>query len=313
MNCFTLRLATVLMPWVLGSLLITATRAQEKPTPRQPSGTVGEVLLRAGYAKVPLASPTKPLVLIEVEIGGKPFRFLLDTGASRTVVCAPSMKAARINLPITDEKATVAWGIDGKNTTGKLVQVDALVLRGVKSAPFQAFLLDKPLTCDNSDLANPKNCDGVLGGDLLDYFAAVVDYGDLALYIIDPVERESGLQGEWSCGSLVIEGLPQKEETLKLWGLNILGKRVDFRAAEHFRNLKLTLSSLSVSPRQMKWPIDEKAGFHWIYKLEQDTLTLCGQVTGEKVLSMPTEFKSTKENGYIVITFKRVVAEKPKK
>jgi uncharacterized protein (TIGR03067 family) len=40
-----------------------------------------------------------------------------------------------------------------------------------------------------------------------------------------------------------------------------------------------------------------------IYKLEGDTFTDCFNVAGEK---RPTEFKSTKENGSTLITYKRV-------
>ena len=47
-----------------------------------------------------------------------------------------------------------------------------------------------------------------------------------------------------------------------------------------------------------------------IYELKDNKLRMCFVEAGK---ARPTEFKSTKENGYTVITFKRVVADKPKK
>src|SRR5260221_14475239 len=69
------------------------------------------LLLTIGVTAFSLASPERPLLLIPVEVNGKgPYRFVLDTGASMTVLSA---ELAR-ELGVRGEKSAVGMGAGGK-------------------------------------------------------------------------------------------------------------------------------------------------------------------------------------------------------
>ncbi len=116
-------------------------------------------------------TPIKPLLRIPVHINGRgPFPFVLDTGASASLVS--DQIAKQLNLP--DQGAATFSGCAG-NAPGRFVQIESLAIGSalipqVKVAAGGGFLEAA------SQQAGAK-LDGVLGYDFLKNFRVQIDFG----------------------------------------------------------------------------------------------------------------------------------------
>lgn len=117
-------------------------------------------------------------IFIKARINGKKARFLVDTGASRTVVDQNRIlryfKADEANF---EKLEALSAGL-GTNTMEshtiilRSLSFGRLVLKNYKTA-----VLDLSHVNDSYRIMKLKKIDGVIGGDLLHRMRAVIDYG----------------------------------------------------------------------------------------------------------------------------------------
>jgi uncharacterized protein (TIGR03067 family) len=119
------------------------------------------------------------------------------------------------------------------------------------------------------------------------------------------------LQGRWSATSLQVRGRSMTAgelENLK-FALEIKGTQVTFGPAAASRQGQVRVDP-SRMPRAMDITVKDEAGktkvLLAIYKLEQDTLTLC-LPTSPEVPSRPAEFESSPESNTTLVVLRRVV------
>ena len=108
-------------------------------------------------------------------INGKTARFVVDTGASRTVFDKDKI-LNYINNPEFSEKEGLSAGIGGTDISSFIFNIEELCLGDLKITDYQAVAMD--LSNINSSYAMIKlpPIDGVLGGDLLVKYKAVISY-----------------------------------------------------------------------------------------------------------------------------------------
>jgi hypothetical protein len=119
-----------------------------------------------------------PLVVVPVTINNHgPYKFLLDTGASNTVLSAAVADALGIPMGRTEVMFSAAGNLRVNLRTLKTLQAGAALLEDVRIA-----VADFPLM-------KSLNVDGILGGDYLSRFKVSIDY-DNQIVDIEPFAPE---------------------------------------------------------------------------------------------------------------------------
>jgi hypothetical protein len=165
--------------------------ARTKACARPPSSSraLRSFLEARGYRGVPLERNAVGHFQLRGSASGRPALFILDTGASHTVLDRRGLAAFGLKETKTKEKA------GGLGTTVQAVsraRAKSLVLGGVEAGPRVVGAID--LSTVNAALTGHRAeaVDGVVGGDLLSAHAAVIDYAGRVLYLRSPRSKVEG-------------------------------------------------------------------------------------------------------------------------
>jgi hypothetical protein len=138
---------------------------------------------------------TLPLELVPIEqdgyhlfisgrINGKKARFMVDTGASRSVVDQDRILSFFNPGKMVSEKIDIpSVGLGTNSMTGTIILLDSLSFRRLILKNYKIVALDLSHVNQSFHLLKMKKIDGVLGGDLLHRMNAVIDYRKLDLKI----------------------------------------------------------------------------------------------------------------------------------
>jgi hypothetical protein len=118
--------------------------------------------------------------LVEVVIFNKPFILVLDTGASKTAFDETQLMLANnaMSLAISEHLST---GLGTNTMASSTASIHDMQIGNLKIAGFEVAVLDLS-TINNAyrQLGHPEVL-GVLGGDILMKYKAVINYGKQAL------------------------------------------------------------------------------------------------------------------------------------
>ncbi|RYY36747.1 MAG: clan AA aspartic protease [Sphingobacteriaceae bacterium] len=114
--------------------------------------------------------------LIDIKLFGKKFKLVLDTGASRTALDNTLLRQAKTDMLIsaTDKLST---GLGTNTMESFTVIIEDMRIGRLKVAPFEAAVLDLSTINIAYEQLNHPQVLGVLGGDVLTKYQAVIDYG----------------------------------------------------------------------------------------------------------------------------------------
>ena len=124
-------------------------------------------------------------LLVEAVVFGQNFKLVLDTGASKTVFDQSMLMEAKPELAI-EQSNRLSTGLGTNSMTSFTTLISDLQIGDLHFPPFQVAVLD--LTTINyayEQLNHPKVL-GVLGGDLLMNYRAVIDYSEQTLVMTEP-------------------------------------------------------------------------------------------------------------------------------
>jgi predicted aspartyl protease len=116
-------------------------------------------------------------IFIKARINGKPARFLVDTGASRTVV-----DHARVLRFVPPEEAgfekleAFSAGLGTNTMESHTILLHSLSFGRLVLKNYKTAVLDLSHVNDSYKIMKMKKIDGVIGGDLLHRLKAVIDY-----------------------------------------------------------------------------------------------------------------------------------------
>ena len=122
--------------------------------------------------------------LIEVDIFGSAFILVVDTGASKTVFDQEIVKRTHESI-ILNESERLSTGLGTNSMVSSTTLINDLKLGGFLIPEFEAAVLDlSTINIAYRQLGHPEVL-GVLGGDILMKYNAVIDYGksELSLFI----------------------------------------------------------------------------------------------------------------------------------
>ena len=141
--------------------------------------TIDAFILSKGFIKVPLQKNGVGHFELSGKFNGKPARFILDTGASQTVL--DKERAQGFDLAYETETQT-AGGLGtasfetsiSKNNT---LEIDKLSLNDITVAALDLSHVNKALISQDAEPV-----DGVLGADVLSRTNAIINYGLEVVY-----------------------------------------------------------------------------------------------------------------------------------
>src|SRR5262245_39488953 len=133
-------------------------------------------------------------LLVKAEINRKKLHLILDTGASQTVFDKKRMEAILGHNRFRKAKG-YSTGLGTQSMESHLVRITDLKMPGALIKSVQAVLLDLSHVNSAYSMMKMKTIDGVLGGDILQKYNAVIDYGKMELTLqggrgIKPVEKK---------------------------------------------------------------------------------------------------------------------------
>lgn len=148
--------------------------------------TLDHLLEGAGYASVPLSRTPVGHLGVDAVVNGTVARFLIDTGASATVVDRDS--ATRWSLPLdTGSEPAVGCSAAGAQ---EAVQGEAqgtrlreLCLADLRLPDVRAYVVDLSRINAALDTKGASRVDGVIGADILDQREAVITYATRTLHL----------------------------------------------------------------------------------------------------------------------------------
>lgn len=127
-----------------------------------------------------------PITIISIEgdgfhliaeglINNKKARFVVDTGASRTVFDKDRI-LNYIDNPEFNEKEGISAGIGGTDISSFIFSIDELSFGDLKITDYQAVAMDLSNVNNSYAMIKLPPVDGVLGGDLMKKYQAVINY-----------------------------------------------------------------------------------------------------------------------------------------
>ncbi len=123
-------------------------------------------------------------LMINIKIGRKKARLLVDTGASKTVFDESRLKKLlgikNSNFEISEHLST---GLGTNKMESQLSVLKSFKIGGAKLKDLEVVVLDLSHVNVSYEMIGEKGIDGVLGSDLLAYFNAVIYYHNPRLKI----------------------------------------------------------------------------------------------------------------------------------
>lgn len=114
-------------------------------------------------------------LIAEGIINNKPARFVVDTGASRTVFDKDRI-LNYIDNPEFNEKEGISAGIGGTDLSSFIFNIEELSFGDLKINDYQAVAMDLSNVNNSYAMLKLPPIDGVLGGDLMKKYQAVINY-----------------------------------------------------------------------------------------------------------------------------------------
>lgn len=113
-------------------------------------------------------------LLVDVSIFGKPFTLVLDTGASRTAFDHSIILQEDVELHASE---SVSTGLGTTTMTSYTANISDFHIGELQSEEFEVAVLDLSTINIAYRQLNQPEVLGVLGGDILVKYKAVIDYG----------------------------------------------------------------------------------------------------------------------------------------
>jgi predicted aspartyl protease len=143
-----------------------------------------KILNKRGYIPVKLKTFTVPgsesfHLLIKAELNGVPGIFILDTGASTSVLNIHRRKKFKIKA-LDNQPEIVAYSASPEKLQVEFSFARKLRIKKWKIKKIPVVLMD---LSHIGDMAGASGIDGIIGADILMAAEAVVDYKNLILYL----------------------------------------------------------------------------------------------------------------------------------
>ena len=114
-------------------------------------------------------------IMVQGMIHGKEARFLIDTGASRSVF-DPKTISTFIDDLVFEKKEGMTAGVGSTNLESATFKIDAFSIGELEINNYEAVALDLENIHEMYGKLHLPRIDGIIGGDLLRRYRAVINY-----------------------------------------------------------------------------------------------------------------------------------------
>ena len=114
-------------------------------------------------------------IMVQGKIHGKEARFLIDTGASRSVF-DPNTITDFIDNVAFEKKEGMTAGVGSSDLESSTFVIDSLSIGNMEIKDYEAVALDLENIHEMYGKLGLPHIDGILGGDLLKKYKAVINY-----------------------------------------------------------------------------------------------------------------------------------------
>ena len=299
------RLAQLLgFAWPL--FVVWAAAAQEKAV----APTLAETLKAQGYFAVPLVKDKHSAwLIVEAKVNGQPARLVLDTGASAPGLLN-SRHAARLKVEVGKEKVPTALVGDAK-VAAYAARPKLVELGSVRLVPQDWLVIDLSGVL-RSDPKDKDGFDGVIGSALLDHYAAVIDYRESKLYLLDPVTgREPDLCGEWVGVEITQKGINYGAKCAETYQLTFAKGGLKYRSRDLDVDYTWVVLDTTTNPRRMDWIMADGSLKLVSYEFRKGQLVIAAPLLqGDDPTGRPTGFGCGPEDKHTVLVLERLPAKK---
>ncbi len=138
-----------------------------------------KILKKEGYQKVKLRTLPSGHHLIKAKINGKKGNFILDTGASNTVIAQSKAKKFKLKLKETEHKAAGAGTTEiDINTTGKnLLEIGKWKMKKIRFVTMDLQHINHAMQMFDAKV------DGIIGADVLHAGKGIIQYDKDLLFL----------------------------------------------------------------------------------------------------------------------------------
>lgn len=119
-------------------------------------------------------------LMLKAKINNRVARLILDTGASKTVFDKNKIRKY-INHDQFEKNEHLSTGLGTDTMESHSVLIEKLVLGDMVINDFKLVLLDLKHISQSYELMGLPTVDGVLGGDILKHYLAIIDYEKLQI------------------------------------------------------------------------------------------------------------------------------------
>lgn len=283
--------------------------AEDKPAPA-PADARRAALLNAGYTAVPLVDHTfgpgggATLFAVECGLGGEKAKFVLNTEPGHSQIDPKLAKKLKLELG------------EGKRADGGAVRTADL--GGIVVGGYDTRKDFGTLGAEVED-QSALGVGGVLGRDVLDAYAAVIDSPARTLYLRAPLLTAwPKLAGKWEVTSRQEDGAAVKLDPKKLRAVEFADRRLRMTIGDKTEEVALNLFPKDGGAYQMAL-FDPKTADKpeyedmWLLKAEGGKMTVCFITDPERAKGEPpAEFAAPKGSGYALLELKRAAPDAPK-
>lgn len=114
-------------------------------------------------------------VMVKGKINGMEANFIIDTGASRSVF-DPTVITRFIENPQFHKKLGITTGVGGSDLDSSTFIIDTLSFGHIEIHDYEAVALDLENIHETYQKLKLPTIDGIIGGDLLYYLKATINY-----------------------------------------------------------------------------------------------------------------------------------------
>lgn len=130
--------------------------------------------------------PTGIHLLVEVEINSIPSCFVLDTGASRSVIDIEYLKSITEDIKI-EEESSFSAGVGGADLKSFTAELDSFKIGEFELSSYEIAVMDLHHVRQSYEEIGERPIYGVIGGEVLLEYNAIIDYNELVLKLNSPV------------------------------------------------------------------------------------------------------------------------------
>lgn len=125
-------------------------------------------------------------IMVSGLIHGKEAHFLVDTGASRSVF-DPNTIATFIDNPIFEKKDGITAGVGSSDLESSTFRIDSFFIGTMEIVNYEAVALDLGNIHQTYEKLFLPHIDGIIGGDLLQKYKAVINYRSKKMRFTPPL------------------------------------------------------------------------------------------------------------------------------